>query len=214
MNVKKAQLIGTVLMLVTITCSFLFQSTPLSAALMVLYFLSALLAYGRAIPQMTQFGGSRISPKHIKIAGLVMLVLILGIIAFAIVLKTGALAITSPISKILMSLIISMIIIAFGIVAPRLPFNQKMGLRVPWTISDEQTWNIAHHVLGYTSWQIGLLCFAALSLSSRIEIWLLCILLAWLFVPCAISHFYIISKWRKEDAAKRAKRRLAEQNSK
>src|SRR5690606_24631446 len=29
-----------------------------------------------------------------------------------------------------------------------IPFNRFIGLRLPWTIRDEDTWNIAHRLLG------------------------------------------------------------------
>lgn len=35
-----------------------------------------------------------------------------------------------------------------GFISPRLPFTRHTGLRLPWTVADEETWNVAHRVLG------------------------------------------------------------------
>lgn len=35
-----------------------------------------------------------------------------------------------------------------GFISPRLPFTRHTGLRLPWTVADEDTWNVAHRVLG------------------------------------------------------------------
>lgn len=57
-----------------------------------------------------------------------------------------------------------------GNTAPKLPFNRYMGLRLPWTIRDEETWNATHKVLGYVTFPIiiGVVagCFFPVELSN------------------------------------------------
>ncbi|WP_178390071.1 SdpI family protein [Faecalibaculum rodentium] len=38
-----------------------------------------------------------------------------------------------------------------GWICPKLSWNRYEGLRLPWTVSDPQTWALAHHILGWIS---------------------------------------------------------------
>lgn len=40
----------------------------------------------------------------------------------------------------------------FGYIAKDIPFNRYIGLRLPWTVMEENTWNYAHQIL----WKITL----------------------------------------------------------
>ena len=37
----------------------------------------------------------------------------------------------------------------FGNLSPKIPFNQIFWIKTSWTIRDEQTWRIAHKIVGY-----------------------------------------------------------------
>ena len=50
--------------------------------------------------------------------------------------------------KIFAMAFISCIMLASGILCPRIPYNRYTGLRLPWTIRDEETWKIAHNIFG------------------------------------------------------------------
>ena len=49
------------------------------------------------------------------------------------------------------------IMIFSGNIAPKLPFNKYMGLRLPWTTRDENTWKIANRLLGYLTFPLVLI---------------------------------------------------------
>lgn len=36
-----------------------------------------------------------------------------------------------------------------GNIAPRLPFNRYVGFRLPWTVTDEDTWIVCHRLISY-----------------------------------------------------------------
>lgn len=43
--------------------------------------------------------------------------------------------------------IIEVIFLAFfGYIAPKIPYNRYVGLRLPWTVADESTWIYAHNL--------------------------------------------------------------------
>ena len=41
-----------------------------------------------------------------------------------------------------------------GNVSTKLPLNKYMGLRLPWTTTDEKTWKIANRLLGYITFPL------------------------------------------------------------
>ena len=47
--------------------------------------------------------------------------------------------------------------ILVGNAAPKLPMNCVMGIRLPWTRKDADTWRVAHQVLGYCTFPIVLI---------------------------------------------------------
>lgn len=53
--------------------------------------------------------------------------------------KWAALAITSA------------VLLGGGWLSPKLSFNRHTGLRLPWTVVDEDTWNLAHRIIGFIS---------------------------------------------------------------
>ncbi|HIY05838.1 MAG TPA: SdpI family protein, partial [Candidatus Evtepia faecigallinarum] len=40
--------------------------------------------------------------------------------------------------------LVACVMLFAGIVCPKLPYNRHIGLRLPWTVQDEETWNVAH----------------------------------------------------------------------
>ena len=46
-----------------------------------------------------------------------------------------------------------------GNVSTKLPLNKYMGLRLPWTTTDEKTWKIANRLLGYITFPLVFICF-------------------------------------------------------
>lgn len=53
--------------------------------------------------------------------------------------------------------LITIIMAVIGNVSPKIPFNRYSGLRLPWTIRDEETWKLAHRILGYLAFPIAIL---------------------------------------------------------
>lgn len=86
--------------------------------------------------------------------------------------------------------LVSVIMIFMGIVAPRLPFNRHTGLRLPWTVQDEATWNLAHRIIGYISLPMVLLYWALYFTVNNIEMISCGIVLLWVGIPAVFSLIY------------------------
>lgn len=96
-----------------------------------------------------------------------------------------------------MTLIASMMIFA-GIVSTRLPFTRHTGLRLPWTVRDEETWNVAHRILGYISLPAALLYIVCALTVPNFETVTACAVLIWLGIPSLFSAVYFYKKYCKD----------------
>ena len=82
-------------------------------------------------------------------------ILAAGIILSALT-ASGVLQFSEQEEKMTAMFVTACIMIFTGIVSPKLPFTRHTGLRLPWTIRDEETWNLAHRILGYISLPLAL----------------------------------------------------------
>ena len=91
-------------------------------------------------------------------------------------------------------LLIACVMIFAGIISPKLPFTRHTGLRLPWTVRDKETWNLAHKIVGYISLPVALLYVACSLTIENFEMVTLLAMLIWSGVPGGISYIYF---WRK-----------------
>lgn len=87
------------------------------------------------------------------------------------------------------------VLLVLGNLAPKIPFNRYTGLRLPWTIRDEDTWRLAHRVLGYISFPLAFLYAALLLCGVGIETSTGIVILSWIAVPGGISYFFYRRKF-------------------
>lgn len=120
-------------------------------------------------------------------------VLIIGIV-MSLLTVTDIIQFSEHGEKMFAMLLVACVMIFAGIVSPKLPFTRHTGLRLPWTVSDEDTWNLAHRVLGYISLPLALLYVAcSLTISDFEQVTFIAILL-WIGIPGGISYIYF---WKK-----------------
>ena len=102
-------------------------------------------------------------------------------------------------SKLLMALILAVAMLFFGNVAPKIPFNRYTGLRLPWTVRDEDTWIVAHRMLSYISIPLAILLFTNVCTDMPLDIyvkyWWLGAVILWIAIPGIISGLFFYKKW-------------------
>ena len=91
-------------------------------------------------------------------------------------------------------MVVVVILLVLGIIAPRLPFNKHTGLRLPWTVQDEEAWNVAHRIIGYISIPVVLLYLICCFIFGIRDIFAGAAVLTVVLVPGGISF---LSYWRK-----------------
>lgn len=96
--------------------------------------------------------------------------------------------------KLFAMAIVSCVILFSGIISPKLPFTKHTGLRLPWIVQDEDTWNLAHRIIGYISIPIVILYIAAILSIDNFEAVTLCAMIAWIGIPGVLSLIYYCKK--------------------
>lgn len=80
-------------------------------------------------------------------------------------------------------------VMMFGNNAPRIPFNQTLGLRVSWTCRDEKTWRYAHRIVGYCSIPCAIVMIVA-GLSDQKLAGYVVLIITMVLIPAFLSYLY------------------------
>ena len=115
---------------------------------------------------------------------------------FAALQAAGVLPVTERGEKLFAAGLIIALMLFTGGSAPRMPYNRHIGLRLPWTVLDEETWNLAHRVLGAVSLPAALLyavCAATVPDFQAVTLAAFCV---WLGIPGAVSWRFFRRKTR------------------
>lgn len=91
--------------------------------------------------------------------------------------------------------LISIFIMIFGNLSPKIPFNRYLGLRLPWTIRDEDTWKIAHKILGYLSFPVAISMFI-LTLFFKLNTIAPACIIIWIIIPSLYSLLFYCRKMK------------------
>lgn len=120
-------------------------------------------------------------------------VLCAGIIVTVLV-GTDVLLLSENQEKLVAMMLVSCVILFSGIVSPHLPYNRHTGLRLPWTVQDEETWNIAHRVLSDIAFPIVVLYIVGTLTIDNFEAVTLFAMITWIGVPGTISYLFFRKK--------------------
>ena len=121
-------------------------------------------------------------------------ILIIGIV-FAFLSAVDVINFSENGEKLFAMVLLSCIMVFIGIVSPKLPYNRHTGLRLPWTVRDEDTWKIAHRILGFISFPMVLLYIACALTISDFEIVSVVTMLILISIPGGISYIYFYKKY-------------------
>ena len=91
-------------------------------------------------------------------------------------------------------LLIGAIFIVVGNYLPKARQNYTIGIRIPWTLANEENWNRTHRLAGYL-WMIGgiLMVIAALTGIVKAQ-WMLAIFFVLVLVPFAYSYWLHVKR--------------------
>lgn len=156
--------------------------------------LAVLVVLYRDLPLLTGVTTDELRMRPLRIAtGFSIAVLVVGVVA-AVLTAANIVTFTEHGEKMFAMLLIACVMVFAGLISPRLPFNRHTGLRLPWTVQDEDTWNIAHRILGIMSLPLAMLYVVLSLVLPDFEVVTVVCIVLWLGVPSAFSLVYY---WRK-----------------
>lgn len=168
--------------------AFLVSAACMLAAIWVLY---------RHLGELTDLSADNPKIKTLKFVTVFNAVLLLLLILFVVLTETGMVALSEDGETYLVCALVTALLLIFGNICPKLPFSRHTGLRLPWTVADEDTWTVAHRLLGYLALPAALLCVSGtLLLPSANGRVMFCtgVFFGWILVASILSCVFY---WRK-----------------
>ena len=195
MSATKSRVIIGSCSLAILILSLVLEGELFPMLLMLAFALIALIVLYRDLPNLSNV--SEDNPKVKTLRGVTIFTISYAVVLVVVVIlmKKNVIQLTPYQETILLPLIIATLIIGFGNIAPKLPCNRYTGLRLPWTVCDEDSWIVAHRLLGHMALPCGILCFAgvgSIDVSIRISV---AMALLWMGIPSVVSYIYFYRKW-------------------
>ncbi len=160
--------------------------------------LAAVVIFYRNMALLTGPAATRAQLRAVRAVTIFNFAVIAALFAGIGLAQSGLVTLREGEIQALLTFCVTVIMLFFGFISPRLPFNRYTGLRLPWTVRDEDTWNLAHRILGYLALPMALLYLAACwSVGSSVEAWgcaTMCALLLWAAIPGVLSLIFF---WKK-----------------
>ncbi|HHX59457.1 MAG TPA: SdpI family protein [Epulopiscium sp.] len=117
--------------------------------------LVALIVLDIKAPQITNLSADNPKIKTIRTINRISIFIII-LIFLIIMLSPQKLESFIENNERIVAGLISLFMMVTGNISPKIPFNRYVGLRLPWTIRDGDTWKVAHRILGYISFPIAI----------------------------------------------------------
>lgn len=156
--------------------------------------LAAAIVLYRNLALLTRISTDDLRLGVLRLTTLVNIGIIFIAMLTALLSATGVLAFSEHSERLFAMCFITVIMIFLGIVSPRLPFQRHTGLRLPWTVRDEDTWNVAHRILGIISLPLALLYVTASLTLDDFETVSIAAMALWVGLPGVLSYIYY---WKK-----------------
>lgn len=199
MSVNKSRVFINGLSILALLLALILRNDILSMVLVLVCLLSALAILYRNLAKLTNISEDNPKLRTVRCVTIFNVVVIVGIVVFAILLEKGVIYLTDKQGKFFFTTLLAVLMIGFGNIAPKLPFNRYTGLRLPWTVRDEETWIVAHRILGYISLPLGILGFVGSTIQMDfdlwIKVWFLAPLFIWIGIPAVYSGIFYYRKF-------------------
>lgn len=158
--------------------------------------LAALVVLYRNLALLTRVTTSDLRLGAVRAATVFNIAVVALVVAVAALERGNVAHVTDGGGRLFAMALTSVLFLFCGFISPRLPFTRHTGLRLPWTVSDEDTWNVAHRVLGvisppFTLLYVGASCTAAEENFKAVSI---AAILLYIAIPGLIS----LAFWRKK----------------
>ena len=194
MNVSKARGLIIALSFLSLLVSLVVKIPILSILLMTGCLLFAILVLYRHMGELCDPPEDHPKNRTLKAATIFNVILLAACVACSVLIKTGIFYLPENGEKYFAATIIAAVILFAGNISPKLPFNRYTGLRLPWTVSDEDTWIVAHRIIRYLSIPLALIYLAGVSCVANFEVLSMVVVLLWIGIPGGLSYWFYRQK--------------------
>lgn len=157
--------------------------------------LAAVVILYRNLALLTQISTDDLRLGTLRLTTLVNIGFLVVALAVALLSATGMLTFSERSERIFAMCFVALIMVFAGLVSPRLPFQRHTGLRLPWTVSDADTWTLAHCILGWISLPLALLYVTASLTLDDFETISIVTIALWIGIPGLLSYIYYRKKF-------------------
>lgn len=196
--VKQANRIrGKVLFLVIISLIFvsMIKNEMIQVLTVGICILLALCILYKNLAALTIVTTKDLKLKALRMTTIFNMVVIGMCIVGAVITGTGMVKIGPAGEKYFAAFLVSAVLLFMGYISPRLPFTRHTGLRLPWTVADEETWNVAHRILGIVAIPLGVFYIGAVPFIKDFETLTVGAVLMCVAVPGIISALFYYRKF-------------------
>lgn len=128
-------------------------------------------------------------PKHKTFKSLAFLsVFILSMVVVLNIVKLS-LPLKQEVFEDMQFYLLIFLVVVYGNSAPKLPFNKHLGLRLPWTIKNEDVWMYAHRVCGYAAFPTAILMYVTYA-SNMQDVAIMILVFGMVIIPGVLSYRY------------------------
>ena len=158
-NKKRSTII--LLSFATVVAALIVKNERFSILLMSACMIASLMILYRNLALLTVLSTDDLRLRTLRLTTIFDLTILITTLTIVVLVQADSINLSSISEKWIAACIVSIVMLFGGYISPKLPFNRHTGLRSPWTIRDEETWNIAHRIIGYISIPCVLLILAA-----------------------------------------------------
>lgn len=168
---------------VIVIVSIFFNNNKSSALMIIALSLLSLVFLYQHINDLTE---TKKDSKTVYRQAMIITIFIILIITIAvIIMKNNTLSFLAE--RNLAVFIMASIILLLGYIAPKLPWNRYIGLRLPWTVVNEKAWNAAHRLLGYLSIPFVICYLVVANFTDDFIMLSVFVFLVWIAIPSILS---------------------------
>ncbi len=160
-------------------------SNILKISIIVPDILTAPIAFFKYTPELVDLSNENIKVKLVRRLTILTGAFITGIfilIAFSAKLSKDTIENTFLI-------LFTIYILYFGNESPKIPCNKYLGLRLPWTVNNENIWRYTHKIVGYLSFPAGIIMFLVVFFY-RLEIGIILGIIMLAIIPSIMSYIF------------------------
>lgn len=194
MKIHKVRGAIVVMSFLALLVMLIFENGLVTLGLSAICILAAVILLYANLAELTGISNDNPKVKTLKFVTIFDVVVFICCVAAAFLMGTGVIEVTENGEKFFAACITAAIMLIMGNIAPKLPFSKHTGLRLPWTVADEDTWVVAHRLAGYISIPLVLVYIACIPAISNFEMLSMVVIILWIGIPGVLSFVYYYKK--------------------